>query len=76
MNPRLLILQRFSTARDFFEKNFYWCIFWGFFVTFIGGFSRLLSNPFLKVFGNILFFGGIAFILTGFCFYVRSYFNK
>ncbi len=62
--------------KHFFEKNFYWCMFWGFVVTFPGGYFRLLNSLFLKVFGNILFFGGIAFILIGFCFYVRSYFKK
>jgi len=65
-----------KAAENFFEKNFYWCMFLGFVLMFPGGFFRLQSNLILKVYGNILFAVAATFMLIGFCFYVKSYFKK
>ena len=72
----MTIIKIVLKAKDFFEKNFYWIMFWGFVALFPAGFFRLLSNPVLKIFGNILYFIAASVILIGFCFYIKSYIRK
>jgi hypothetical protein len=58
---------------DYVRKNFYWCIFWGFFLQFVGGSVTAMSHSLpLIVLGWSIFLVGTVFLLIGFCFYVKS----
>jgi len=76
MRKQLTIIKIVSKAKGFFEKYFYWIMFWGFVDLFPAGFFKLLSNPVLKIFGNILYFIAASVISIGFWFYIKSYFRK
>lgn len=58
---------------DYIRKNFYWCIFWGFFLQFVGGSVTAMSHSLpLIVLGWSVCLIGMVLLLIGFDFYVRS----
>jgi len=58
---------------DYMRKNFYWCIFWGFFLQFVGGSVTAVSHSLpLIVLGWSICLVGTVLLLIGFDFYVRS----
>ena len=56
---------------DYIHKNFYWCIFWGFFLQFIGSGMSICSYP-LRIVFILIYLAGTALLLIGFYFYVKS----
>ena len=58
---------------DYIRKNFYWCIFWGFFLQFVGGSVTAISHSLpLVVLGWSICLVGTVLLLIGFYFYVQS----
>jgi hypothetical protein len=58
---------------DYIRNNFYWCIFWGFFLQFVGGSVTAMSHSLpLIVLGWSIYLVGTLLLLIGFGFYVRS----
>jgi hypothetical protein len=58
---------------DYMRKNFYWCIFWGFFLQFVGGSVTAMSHSLpLIVLGWSVCLIGMVLLLIGFDFYIRS----
>ena len=58
---------------SYIQKNFYWCIFWGFFLQFVGGSLAAMSHSLLlTVLGWSVCLVGTVLLLIGFEFYIRS----
>ena len=58
---------------SYIRKNFYWYIFWGFFLQFVGGSGIAMSNSLpLTVLGWSIYLAGTGILLVGFSFYVKS----
>jgi hypothetical protein len=73
-NQRLISPEGYCTMMaDYIRKNFYWCIFWGFFLQFIGGSVIAMSHSLpLIVLGWSIYSAGTVLLLIGFSFYVRT----
>jgi len=58
---------------DCVRKNFYWFIFWGFVLQCVGGSVTAMSHSLLlNVLGLSIYVAGMAILVVGFGFYVKS----
>lgn len=58
---------------DYIRKNFYWLIFWGFVLQFVGGSVSAMSHSLISnVLGWPIYAAGTAILVIGFGFYVKS----
>ena len=60
-------------AENYIQRNFYWCIFWGFVVQCVGGSVTAMSHSLpLTILGWSIYLVGTALLVIGFGFYVSS----
>jgi len=58
---------------DYIRRNFYWCIFWGFVLQFVGGCVTVMSHSLpITGLGWSIYLVGTVLLVIGFGFYVRS----